>query len=120
MTENFNMIYKEMVDLSNDQNTSINTVSKQINDLSTQIADLNKQIYEYERSGQKANDLRDARNSLLDSLSGYANISYEEDNKGMVNVSLCGRNWWMARSATVSALPQRQMRLTAFARTCMI
>lgn len=90
MTENFNMIYKEMVDLSNDQNTSVKTVSTQINQISTQIADLNKQIFEYEYSGQKANDLRDVRNNLLDTLSGYANISYEEDGKGMVNVSLCG------------------------------
>lgn len=90
MTENFNMIYNEMIDLYNDQNTSIKTVSTQINQLSSQIADLNKQIFEYEYSGQKANDLRDTRNNLLDTLSGYANISYEEADDGMVNVSLCG------------------------------
>ncbi|MGE4484067.1 MAG: flagellar hook-associated protein FlgK [Oscillospiraceae bacterium] len=90
LTSNFNMIYTEMVDLYNDQNTSVQTVATQINVVASQIAELNKQISEYERSGESANDLRDERNLALDKLSGYAAISYNEDEKGMVNVYLGG------------------------------
>ena len=90
LTSNFNMIYSEMVDLYNDQNTSVQTVATQINVLASQIAELNNQISKYERSGESANDLRDERNLALDKLSGYASITYSEDDNGMVNVQIGG------------------------------
>lgn len=90
MTDNFNMIYGEMVDLYNDQNTSVRTVAEQISSLASQIADLNATICDYERSGVTANDLRDQRNLLLDKLSGYSDFTCSEDAKGMVNVWIAG------------------------------
>jgi flagellar hook-associated protein FlgK len=38
MTENFNLIYNEMLDLYNDQNSSVKTVAARINAISEQIA----------------------------------------------------------------------------------
>ena len=89
MTENFNLIYNEMVDLYNDQNTSVGTVASQINQIAEQLAALNESIASYEVSGGNANDLRDQRNLLLDKLSGYADITYSE-NGSMVNVQIAG------------------------------
>ena len=89
MTENFNLIYNEMLDLYNDQNTSAGTVAAQINEIAAEIAALNKAIGEYEVSGETANDLRDERNLLLDKLSGYTDISYSESGS-MVRVDIAG------------------------------
>lgn len=89
LSENFNLIYKEMVDLYNDQNSSVRTVASEINQIAGQIASLNKAIADYEVSGETANDLRDKRNLLLDKLSGYADISYTASGS-MVSVSIAG------------------------------
>ena len=59
-----------------------------INSILGNIADLNKQIVGYEIVGQKANDLRDQRNTLLDTLSGYVDIDATEQSNGMVAVGL--------------------------------
>jgi flagellar hook-associated protein 1 FlgK len=58
-----------------------------INTLTQQIADLNADIRANEGSGEAA-DLRDRRDSLLDELSGLANISVLEHEDGAVTVSL--------------------------------
>ncbi len=86
---NFDLIYNEMVDLYDDQNTSVKTVASQINEIAKQIAVLNESIADYEVSGETANDLRDERNLLLDQLSGYVDITYSE-NGSMVNVQIGG------------------------------
>ena len=59
------------------------------------IADLNKQIASYEITGQKANDLRDQRNVLLDQLSGELNINVTEQKNGMVTVGIASDNTHM-------------------------
>ncbi len=91
MSENFNLIFNEMVDLYNSQNTSIKTVATQINETAREIAELNEAIATYEITGESANDLRDQRNVLLDKLSGYSNVSFSEDSRGMVSVALSGQ-----------------------------
>ena len=90
LTENFNMIYDEMIDLYNDQNTCVNTVADEINTLAAKIAELNESIAKYEVSGELANNLRDERNLLLDELSGYVNITYSEIDGSMVSVQVAG------------------------------
>ncbi|NLN22826.1 MAG: flagellar hook-associated protein FlgK [Clostridiales bacterium] len=92
MTENFRVLYDEMIDLWDDQNYSIKTNADIINSTAEQIAKLNIAIAEYERSGYTANDLRDQRNLLLDKLSRYVNITYENSdiNKSMIDVKIGG------------------------------
>lgn len=92
LTENFNVVYEEMSDLWNDQNSSISTVADAINSIAQQISELNEAISSYERNGETANDLRDDRNLLLDQLSAYVNISYSnnENNPSMLDVQIGG------------------------------
>ncbi|HBD86068.1 MAG TPA: hypothetical protein DC001_01425, partial [Clostridiales bacterium] len=62
------------------------------NSLADRISALNAAIAKYERSGETANDLRDDRNLLLDTLSGLVNISCggNETNPSMVDVQIGG------------------------------
>ncbi|MPM15878.1 hypothetical protein SDC9_62252 [bioreactor metagenome] len=92
LTQNFNLVYQEMESLWEDQNTSISTVAQTVNSLATKLVELNKAIARYERTGEAANDLRDERNLMLDELSGYVNITIENNasNPSMVDVSIGG------------------------------
>lgn len=49
-----------------------------INSIVKNIAELNMKIEEIEVGGNRANDLRDERNNLLDELSGYLDIEVKE------------------------------------------
>lgn len=77
-TEVVNSMATQLEKLQGDCNEEIKTSVEQINSLAKQIASLNKQINTIELSGQRANDLRDSRNLLLDELSQYAEIKAEE------------------------------------------
>ncbi|NLF35034.1 MAG: flagellar hook-associated protein FlgK, partial [Clostridiales bacterium] len=92
LTQSFQLVYDEMRALWHDQNDSVGTVSQEINATAVKLTELNKAIERYERSGQAANDLRDERNLLLDKLSGYVNITYENNSASpsMVDVKIGG------------------------------
>ena len=65
-------------------NDQIAVMAHKVNLISSQITDLNKQIFNFELSGQTANDLRDHRNLLIDELSSYVDITvdYTPDKNG--------------------------------------
>lgn len=70
-------------------NTEIRTYVGRINQIGDELKELNAKIQLYEASKlEQANDLRDARNLLLDELGGLANISYKEGANGVVSVIL--------------------------------
>ena len=100
VTETLNSYYNQLAELQNTQNESMKTTVDQINELVTSLAQYNKQIYTYELSGEKANDLRDKRNSMLDTLSGLINIDYSEDSNGYVNVTVGGQTLVSGITAT--------------------
>lgn len=102
MTETMNYYYNRLVEQQDTLNESVQITVTEINSIAKQIAQLNEQIYGYELSGAKANDLRDQRNSLLDALSGLANISTHEDVNGQMVVELDGKN--LVRHATYKEL----------------
>lgn len=52
------------------------------------IQGLNSQIVSYEVTGQKANELRDQRNLILDRLSTYVDIDTTESANGVVSIQL--------------------------------
>jgi flagellar hook-associated protein 1 FlgK len=58
-----------------------------INAILNNIKSFNTQIATYELTGQRANDLRDQRDVLLDKLSGYVDITVSESANGMVSVA---------------------------------
>lgn len=89
-TETLNHYATQLADKQAEQDQSVSVVAGQINDISKTIADLNTQIERYELSGQKANDLRDQRNLLLDKLSSFVPIETQENSKGQMRVIMKG------------------------------
>lgn len=73
-------------------NFEVKVITSEINSIGKQIADLNRTIYNTELNGQKANDLRDQRNVLLDKLSNIVDIEYYEDPAGRFYVDINGRS----------------------------
>jgi flagellar hook-associated protein 1 FlgK len=78
ITTTINRNGHELINSIRDVNFSIKNKVSQINSLSEQIANLNKHIFSFELGGNKANDLRDQRNLLLDELSSIVNITVTE------------------------------------------
>ena len=68
-------------------NTEISDQVDKINEIGEKIAYYNQQIVKIEAAGvENANDYRDARNQLMDELSTYVNFTFQEDEKGGMQV----------------------------------
>jgi len=91
MTETFQHYVSQLTDKQTEQNSQVEVLVGQISDLAASVSDLNQQIARYELSGQKANDLRDQRNQMLDQLSGLAEISYTYNSQDQLTVNLGGQ-----------------------------
>jgi len=76
--------------LQNDLNSKIVSEINEVNDITGQIADLNVEIPKVESSGDRANDLRDQRNVLLDRLTKLVNAEITEKENGEVDVTVGG------------------------------
>ena len=86
-------VYEGLMDYQNNLNSTIQNKVKTINEHAQAIKDLNDRIRFIEVGGfEEANDLRDARNQLIDELAGMANISYTEDPEGNVCIQLEGED----------------------------
>lgn len=86
-----NSIYSSLVNYQETLNVKVQKTVNRINDLGSLIYDLNGQIAKAEAPGiEKANDLRDLRDSALDELSSLVNISYNELSDGKVTVKVEG------------------------------
>lgn len=64
----------QLADLRESVDADLKGRTGEINQLAVQIASLNRQIATAELGGDHANDLRDKRDLLVDTLSGYANV----------------------------------------------
>ncbi|MDL2273048.1 flagellar hook-associated protein FlgK [Oscillospiraceae bacterium OttesenSCG-928-G22] len=95
----FHIFHSQLEEQQLNFNKNIETVVGQINDIAEQIDSLNDRIFKFELTGEKALDLRDQRNLLLDELSKLTSISYSEDHRGRVTVQLEGRDLVFPRSA---------------------
>jgi len=74
-----------------DLDTEIGQMVKRINEIGDELVVLNDKICFYESNGtQHANDLRDARNLLLDELAEMVNITYRENLDSRVSVTVEG------------------------------
>lgn len=78
LTATINRNGHELVNAIRDVNFAVKNKVSEINSLAEQIADLNRHIFNFELNGNKANDLRDQRNVLLDKLSSIVNITVSE------------------------------------------
>lgn len=87
-------VYDGLNDYQNNLNLQVAEQVKLINDYGQKLKALNDEIRKIESSGKEsANDLRDARNYILDELSKLAQITYKEDMDGTVSVKLEGTDF---------------------------
>ena len=84
-------VYNGLKTYQSNLNLQISDAIKDINDLGSTIRDLNLQIMKIEAGGiETAMNLRDVRDTALDKLSTYGNISYKELGNGTVKVNFEG------------------------------
>lgn len=84
-------VFQGLNNYQDNLNGDIKSAVKEINEFGHKIWDLNEQIRKIETGGiEKANDLKDQRNLLLDELSSYAQIDYRTDPMGNVLVKIEG------------------------------
>jgi flagellar hook-associated protein 1 FlgK len=72
-------------------NEELERTVEEFNATLNQVAALNDKIATVESMGNTANDYRDRRDTLLESLSGMADIRVVENSNGMITVTLGGR-----------------------------
>jgi flagellar hook-associated protein 1 FlgK len=89
LTETLHHYYDQLIQLQREQDTAIEITVNRINEIIRNVKDLNEQIFRFELGGDKANDLRDKRNLLVDELSGLIKIEYYEtsDNKFRIDIN---------------------------------
>ncbi len=84
-------VYNGIAAYQDNMNEQISGDIDTINEYGQKIWDLNQQIVAIETGGvERANDLRDARDQMLDELGALAKISYEEGIGGVVTVQIEG------------------------------
>jgi flagellar hook-associated protein 1 FlgK len=89
--ENANSVYKSFQEYQDNLNQQVIDAIDDINSIGKRISELNKEIAKIEVGGiENANDLRDERDSLVDTLAGYGNIKYSEDTSGIMTISFNG------------------------------
>ncbi len=89
--DNAQSVYKGLKSYQDNLNLQVKSQVDKINKYGNQLRELNERISNIESGGvERANDLRDARNQILDELGAFANISYEENANNIVTVSIEG------------------------------
>lgn len=84
-------IYDSLCNYQDNMNEKIRQSVIKINNYGNQILKLNEQIRNIEAGGiERANDLRDVRNQILDELGEMADINFKEDMYGNVSVQIEG------------------------------
>ena len=84
VVNSFHQTAKQLDSLRDSVDSDLVNMTAEINRLSKEIGNLNEQIKTMELGGVKANDLRDARDFLVDQLSEYIDVNtIEQKNGGM-------------------------------------
>ncbi len=87
-------VYKSLRDYQNNLNTQVKKQVESLNDLGKRLAEVNEKIVKIEVGGvERANDLKDERNYILDQMAELCSISYSEDMDGFVNVQIEGTDF---------------------------
>jgi flagellar hook-associated protein 1 len=90
LVDAFHTIDRQLSDLQASANQDVLGRINEINQTAKQVANLNRQIVSEELGGQKANDLRDQRDLLLDQLSNMVDVTTAERPNGSVSVYISG------------------------------
>ncbi len=82
-------IYTLLRKYQTDLDSEVLKIVNRINEIGSRMVELNTEICEYESNGMdRANDLRDERNKLLDELGTMVKISYRENSESRVSISI--------------------------------
>ena len=79
-------VYTSLCQYQDNLNRNIVKEVNNINKYAQEIEELNRRIVSIEAGPERANDLRDRRNLLLDKLARLGNITYRENEAGYVSV----------------------------------
>lgn len=91
LVETFNHLDRMYFDLQRDLDASIKVKVNEVNSFAQQIHDLNRQILSIEAGGDKANDLRDKRDFIIDKMSRIVDVNVVETELGIALVNIGGR-----------------------------
>ncbi len=91
LTDTFNHMDRQLAELQADLNNAVAVKVDEVNSIARQIASLNDQILKIEVTGERANDLRDRRDLLVDNLSRLVDVQVTEDERELLQVVLGGR-----------------------------
>lgn len=108
-----NGMYSDLTTLQTQANGDINSAISDINTTLTSIASLNQEISQSQVGTSEANDYIDQRNQLLQTLSGYMNITCVAGSNNMVTV-LTSSGKGLIQGNTASQLTQVQNQHTGF------
>ncbi len=87
-------VYKDLASYQDSLNLKVAEQVTRINKIGKQILEVNDSIRKVEAGGiERANDLRDTRNYLLDELSKLVKMSYSEDAGGNISVQIEGTDF---------------------------
>lgn len=78
LADYFNTLSTNLRNVQTDANNEVKDAVEKVNSLAKNIMRLNRQINQIEANYGNANDLRDKRNSMVDSLSKIVNVSTSE------------------------------------------
>ncbi|MCM1231519.1 MAG: flagellar hook-associated protein FlgK [Butyrivibrio sp.] len=91
LVERASAVYEGLSSYQDNLNIQIRNQVEKINKYGKQILDLNDRIKAIEAGGiEQANDLRDARDQILDELAEMTSMSFKEDLYGAVSVQIEG------------------------------
>jgi len=95
--------------LQNEANFGVKTSVDQINFVATQIATINQQIGNLELTGDRANDLRDERMRLIDTLSKVISIdtNFSKDINGVETLDITINGQQLVHGSTMNLLEVR-------------
>lgn len=84
-------VYNGLAGFQDNMNIQIKDNIDKINEYGHKIWEINQKIVAIETGGiERANDLRDARDQLLDELSALGKIKYDEDHHGIITIEFEG------------------------------
>ena len=105
LVERASAVYEGLASYQDNLNTQIRNQVEKINRYGKQIVELNERIRAIEAGGiEQANDLRDARDQLLDVLAEMTSMSFKEDLYGAVSVQIEGVDFVKGESCYEIAL----------------
>ncbi len=86
LTNDFRQLSAQLNSLRDSVDRDLGNRVGEVNRLSSEIADLNQQVARMELGGNRANDIRDRRDLLIDKLSDLVDVNVVEDTNGAARV----------------------------------